>query len=421
MNSFNIGLSGLKAAQVGLDVTAHNVANVNTPYFRRQVVDLQEVRFNYNNPSRSDGAGVMVGAIRPANPFNFNLNTNISDKSYYNTLNDGLSKLDDLLNNPDLNLSANIERVFNAMNEVANNPTSVEIRENALNEINNLTTKTQFLSNEIDSLNAQADSDLNASINKVNQLIETISKYNSAEQNSNSLAQKQSAIFELSEYIDINVSQDGKSILTKNGVSLVQNNSFTPLTLNNINAQSGGRIGATLELKNNINPQVKENIGSVLNQFSDIFNNQITQGFDLNGNPGQPIFNINGNDISSFSNNNINPREIGASTFPMVNSWDGTNAQNTSELRYLKIDNQTIAEKLNSINQNVGFQRERAGNLSNFANNIFDQNNKNLGLSDVNLEEEAVNLLKYQRMFEVNSKVIQTANEMLGTLLSIKA
>lgn len=421
MNSFNIGLSGLKAAQVGLDVTAHNVANVNTPYFRRQVVSLEEVRFNYGIQGRPDGGGVAVSAIKPATTFNPNFNNTISDKEYYNKLNDGLSKLDSILNNPDLNVSANIEKVFNAMNEVANNPTSIEIRENALNAIDNLVTKTQFLNSEIDSLNVEADSELNASVAKVNQLLETISKYNQFEGDSNSIAQKQSAIFELSEYLEINVSQDGKSILGKNGLPLVQNNSFTPISLNQLSPQSGGKIGAILELKNNISPQVQNNIGGVVNEFSNLFNNQISQGFDLNGNPGQPIFNITGNDLSTFSANPINPREIGASTFSMVNSWDGTNAQTTSELRYLKIDNQTISEKLSSINQNIGFQRDRANGLSNFANNIYDQNNPFGGLSDVNLEEEAVNLLKYQRMFEVNSKVIQTANEMLGTLLNIKA
>ena len=38
----SIGNSGLQAAQLGLDASAHNVANLNTPGFRRQVVEQTE-------------------------------------------------------------------------------------------------------------------------------------------------------------------------------------------------------------------------------------------------------------------------------------------------------------------------------------------------------------------------------------------
>lgn len=38
----SIGNSGLQAAQLRLDASAHNVANLNTPGFRRQVVEQTE-------------------------------------------------------------------------------------------------------------------------------------------------------------------------------------------------------------------------------------------------------------------------------------------------------------------------------------------------------------------------------------------
>ena len=38
---FSIASSGLQAAQLRLDASAHNVANMNTPAFRRQSVALQ--------------------------------------------------------------------------------------------------------------------------------------------------------------------------------------------------------------------------------------------------------------------------------------------------------------------------------------------------------------------------------------------
>lgn len=44
MNSLpSIALSGMHAAQTALDVSAHNVANLGTPGFKRQQVEQQEV------------------------------------------------------------------------------------------------------------------------------------------------------------------------------------------------------------------------------------------------------------------------------------------------------------------------------------------------------------------------------------------
>lgn len=51
----SIGNSGLQAAQLGLDASAHNVANMGTPGFRRQVVEQAE------SPG---GAGVQASVQR---------------------------------------------------------------------------------------------------------------------------------------------------------------------------------------------------------------------------------------------------------------------------------------------------------------------------------------------------------------------
>ena len=51
----SIGNSGLQAAQLRLDASAHNVANMNTPHFRRTVV-AQE--------AAADSAGVRATAQR---------------------------------------------------------------------------------------------------------------------------------------------------------------------------------------------------------------------------------------------------------------------------------------------------------------------------------------------------------------------
>lgn len=51
----SIGSSGLQAAQLRLDASAHNVANMNTPNYRRQVVAQEEAE---------GSAGVRASVLR---------------------------------------------------------------------------------------------------------------------------------------------------------------------------------------------------------------------------------------------------------------------------------------------------------------------------------------------------------------------
>ena len=55
MSLFGTSLSGLKAAQIGLNVTANNIANLNTPGFQADRVDLT---------SAPNDAGVEVAGVQ---------------------------------------------------------------------------------------------------------------------------------------------------------------------------------------------------------------------------------------------------------------------------------------------------------------------------------------------------------------------
>jgi len=46
--------------------------------------------------------------------------------------------------------------------------------------------------------------------------------------------------------------------------------------------------------------------------------------------------------------------------------------------------------------------------------------NEYYGVSGVNIDEELINLEKYQRGYQANAKVITTINQMLDALFSIK-
>ncbi len=63
--SFRISLSGINAATAHLDVTAHNIANVNTTGFKQSRAEFADVFATASNDlsSVATGSGVKVSAI----------------------------------------------------------------------------------------------------------------------------------------------------------------------------------------------------------------------------------------------------------------------------------------------------------------------------------------------------------------------
>ena len=68
------------------------------------------------------------------------------------------------------------------------------------------------------------------------------------------------------------------------------------------------------------------------------------------------------------------------------------------------------------ITQDVSLQSGKSDGLRNFYQTLEAQH---LGISGVNLDEEAIKMIFYQRMFQANSKIIQTSSEMLDVLVNL--
>lgn len=62
----SIAASGLRAAQVRMDVSANNVANMNTPGFKRQTVDQEAVASQGGVATTNVGRAAQEGALLEA-------------------------------------------------------------------------------------------------------------------------------------------------------------------------------------------------------------------------------------------------------------------------------------------------------------------------------------------------------------------
>jgi len=67
----------------------------------------------------------------------------------------------------------------------------------------------------------------------------------------------------------------------------------------------------------------------------------------------------------------------------------------------------------------IGIKTELATNMVDNQTAVMAQlSNRRESVSGVSIDEEVTNLLKYQRSYEANSRVINTLNEMLDTLIN---
>lgn len=96
------------------------------------------------------------------------------------------------------------------------------------------------------------------------------------------------------------------------------------------------------------------------------------------------------------------------------------NVYNAGEMKF---DNQpggtTMEGAYSDIIIKVGIKTEHASNMVDNQSAVMAQlSNRRESVSGVSIDEEVTNLLKYQRSYEANSRVINTLNEMLDTLIN---
>lgn len=99
---------------------------------------------------------------------------------------------------------------------------------------------------------------------------------------------------------------------------------------------------------------------------------------------------------------------------------DGSRALEIAKLRDRKLDNgATLEGSYNDIVTKVGISTQQAANLVSNQDAVMAQlTNRRESVSGVSIDEEVTNLIKYQRSYEANSRVISALSEMLDTLIN---
>jgi flagellar hook-associated protein 1 FlgK len=324
----SIGSSGLQAFQRSLNTIGNNISNVNTDGYSKQSVELT-ARIPQPTVYVFAGSGVQTVSItRSYDAFiEGTIRNSTSTAKEFETFQALSAQLDNVLADPDAGIANSMQNFFNAVQDVADSPSSPAVREVLLKQGQNLSEQFNELAAWMDNVRGQVNSDLRGSVSEINRLSDAIAKLNesivvqegrSGGQPANDLLdQRDTLIRDLSELVSVTtVQQDDGSlnVMAGTGQVLVVGNRASTLEvyieasdpsqlgiaikgsggiLVPITEQiSGGKVGGLLSFRDRMLDPASNGLGLTAIGLANYINEQQNQGMDLDGALGLDFFKV---------------------------------------------------------------------------------------------------------------------------------
>ncbi|RDU98343.1 flagellar hook-associated protein FlgK [Trinickia dinghuensis] len=328
---FNVGLSGLNAAQWGLQTTSQNISNASTPGYTVENPVYAEASGQYTGSGYLGGGVDTVTVQRNYSQYlSTQLNTATSTSSALSANYAMASQLSNLVGSPTAGISAAITSYFTGMQDVANTPNSTAMRQTAISDAQTLASQLNAAGAQYDQLRTSVNQQLQTAVASINTYSSQIASLNNQIAAASSqgqppnqlLDQRDQAVASLSQLVGVSVVQNssGYSVFIGNGQPLVVgNNNFQlgtatsqsdpselsvtytglkgatptpPVEYLPSSAVSGGTIGGLLQFRTQTLDPAESQLGAIASSFASQVNAQNALGLDLNGNKGGNLFTV---------------------------------------------------------------------------------------------------------------------------------
>ncbi len=333
-----VAVSGLQAFQRSISVAGHNITNANTEGFSRQRVELNTRAPSYTGAGYI-GNGVQIGGIeRMYDQFAVdNLRTAISSSSRYDSLATYSGRVSNLLSDENTGLNIGLEEFFNAVQTVADDPSSGPARQLLISEAGSLVSRFQNLDTQLESMRDEINAGLKTMVSEVNSLSAAIAETNrkivdasgrsQGEVPNDLLDARDQLVSQLSDLVAVRTLEqdDGAlNVFVGTGQSLVTGvlssqlhtvpNAFDAQRLEIgistgaavatvTDSMTGGKLGATLDFEEQILNPTQNALGRIAVTMATEFNAQHSSGMDLNGVAGGDFFGISAPSVAPNTNN----------------------------------------------------------------------------------------------------------------------
>jgi flagellar hook-associated protein 1 FlgK len=453
----SVSQTALMTQQKAIDITGNNIANVNTPGYSRQRLNMEQ-----NEPIRHDGVQMSTGVRADRKIQRIYDRFVNSQLAYENQQMGRWEAQQQTLQKAELTfdettgygLNDAMASFWSSWQELANNPTGHVERTTLLANSQNLADAFNKLSGDLTSVRQDADLSITDAVGQINPLTQQVAELNlkisqveAGGQNANDYRDERDQVLQqLSQMIDVQSFEDGNGNLhvdTANGKVLVDGGASWQLTTAengsgfndvfwvdsqgtpvNITSQiSGGKLKGWIEARDGIIPDYLNRLDTLATGIIDSVNAIHSSGYALDGTTtGLNFFSGSGAaDMAVDSNIAANVDLIAAAATAAGAPGDETNAIAIANLQNsAAVGGATFDDYYNSIVNDVGSAVQQATTFNNHQQSMVSNlENYREEVSGVSLDEEMVNLLKFQHAYQAAAKLVTTVDDMLKTVIDM--
>lgn len=441
--SLQTALSGLRAAQLQMNAIGQNMANVNTPGYTRQLVNLTEA-LPYQTPSGWIGTGVDVSGINRARDafLDARVRSTSDTQAGLQARADLLQSTESVMGEPAQGISGPLAAVWSAFENAASSPADTGARTAALSALDNLATRVRQVAAGWSQIRGDVQQSLSAAVTDLNSKLGQLATLNGAIASSTSgspndlLDQRDVLLDTLATEAGATsvLSPDGTARVVIGGLSVVNGTSATPLTLQaggtladpfGTTAVAGGTIGGYQTFLSSDLPAYQAQLDGFATDLATALNAQHANGFTPAGQPGGPLLSYNpAAAAATLSTVITDPSQLALSSAagPPFPTYNGVNAQALADLRTAPVASggtlslggalQSLVTGLAASTSNiVGTARSQSSLLQSIQS-------AREGSQGVSIDEEMANMMEAQRAYQAAARVMTVVDENLDTLVN---
>ncbi len=442
--TLSIGATGLIAAQRAVEVAAHNVANANNETFTRQRVTIQASTPTPGTAGlRGDGdrgTGVKVLDIT-------RLRDRLADVSYRteaslagaaDARSETLNRAEALLGTFGDGAPESLSGFLAAWNQLSMTPGDASARsavmaagQRLVEDLNGGTQQIATVSHEMGLRVSDDVNELNGLLSSVAKLNYEIIKATTSDRSPNDLLdQRDAALDRISALTgakldpqangSVDISIGGVSLVSGITSSTVSSSGTDPVTVavNGSTVSFGGEIGGYVAAVGVDLPAYRTKLDALAVGLRDVVNAVHRSGTGADGSTGLDFF--VGTDAASIAlNPALTPDGVAASQTGAVADGNNALAMATALRSTTAVGSQTIGDALRSFGAQVGQAAADSRRSAQTADTSrAAAQTARSSLVGVAVDEEMVDLVKYQHSYSAAAKVISVADSMLDKLIN---
>ncbi len=467
-----ISVTGLHASRKSLDTVSHNVANANNPnYVRQSAIHANNAYTNIGGKNLQQGTGVNVVQVRQIRDefLDLKLRRETATFGYHYAKSQILEDIEGVFNEI---TSSGLQRVmddfWNNWNELYKEPESLTMRGLVHESAVAFAETVSHLHTQLDDVKINLNKEILIKVDEINSTLKKIAEINQtvklyegqySRMKANDLRDERNALLDrLSELMPVTAYENtyGETIVHLQGKELVSggfinqiesrtndgsgvNEGLAHLYFYNsddkVDLRGLGELGGYIDVRDDSINYYMKRLDELVHTIAVKINDLHNQGTDLEGNhPGLDFFvgldPLDSKDAAAFIR--VNPDLYNLNKIAASFSGSKGDGEIAKEIYNLRSDGglfdgifddeykgMSPDDFYRDLILTLGQEREASRNIANNQDFLIKSiDDKRKSISQVSLDEEMADMIKFQYSYTANSRVLNAIDEMLETVVT---